>query len=108
MADWQTNRMAESGRMVALQEQTHAIAQHPLFMGHGDWPVGLQPLGGLTFLFEGSGFGRSGEAAENLLDLLATEDGFFICDEDTGEPIGVEVDGLRPPYRDSWYLLTVL
>jgi hypothetical protein len=76
-------------------------------MERGGWPVGLQPLGGLTFLNTRSYLDGATVVPENLADLLATESGLEIVDEDTGEPIGVEVDLLHPPFRTSWYFLMV-
>lgn len=100
--------MAETGRMVSLQEQTHAIANHPLFMGHGEWPVGLQPLGGLTFLFPSTQFTGIGVETEDLLDLISTEEGLFLVNADTGEPIGCDVSGMKANYKGGWRWLMVL
>lgn len=93
--------------MVSLQEQSHALATHPLPMDEGGWPVGLMPLSGLTFVPK-TRFTGAFVDPENLLDLLATESGLMIVDEDTLEPIGLEVDAIPPLYTDGQYLLTVL
>lgn len=93
MADWLTNQETETSRLVSLQYQSAPLSAHPLPMGRGGWPVGLQPLGGISMAFPLQTFKSSVVDPEVLVDYLSNEaENGFICDEDTQEPIGVEMD----------------
>jgi hypothetical protein len=97
LSDWITQNQAENKSRVSLQWQSFSIAAHPLFMAV--WPsvVGLDTVGiemttHSRFTYIGKYYYPE-DPMEDLWDVLATEDGRPICDEETAEPIGVTIGG---------------
>lgn len=104
ISGWPTDRKTEHGRMASLEYQSQPYAAHPLLFGLVRNAVGfIRPLSMNPLLTR---FTNYQDQEDDLrYDALATEDGFVIVDEDTGEPLAAEVDATPKPFSGSSYLL---